>query len=226
MPDTQADSGQNLAMAYFYCQQQDGRRSPEDVLCSFLKQWVLQNDAAFMILRDRYEEEERKGFMSSQLSLEDSRDILKKMATEMSKTKTLGLLILDALDECGRNTDDRHQLLSMFQSMLLESDVPVKIIISGRHDQDIDRWKEHELKYKTASINIQATDNKDDICEFVMNRIIKFKRVYGSDALSGDMESTVIQTFQEKSNGMYVICTAPSTYQTNSLISAMQVSLG
>lgn len=209
-------------MAYFYCQQQDGRRSPEDVLCSFLKQWVLQNDAAWMILRDRYDKEERKGFMSSQLSLEDSRDILKKMATEMSETKTLGLLVLDALDECGRNPDDRHRLLSMFQSVLLESAVTVKIIISSRHDQDIEPWKVHELKCKTANIDIQATDNQDDIREFVSKCIVKFReREHRVDALNNEMEATIKRTFQEKSNGMYVIYAAPSTQQMDSLITTM-----
>lgn len=190
-------------MAYFYCQQQDGRRSPEDVLCSFVKQLALQEESALAILRARYKQEERGGHMSSQLSVKDSGGLLKEMATHISKT----LLILDALDECGKDTDERLHLLSTF-SVLLESDLPVKIIVSSRHDGAIDHWK-RKLKCKTVNVNIEATDNEDDIREFVSNRIVKFKDQNDSEprAMRPDVEREIVETFQQKSDGMYVICT-------------------
>ncbi|KZL79783.1 hypothetical protein CI238_02047 [Colletotrichum incanum] len=68
-------------------------------------------------------------------------------------------ILLDALDECNKNT--REVLMETFDMLLEGSSRRVKIFVSSRRDVDI--LKHFETR---PAIQVYATDNGDDIAKF------------------------------------------------------------
>jgi hypothetical protein len=109
------------------------------------------------------------------------------------------ILIVDALDECHKKT--RGSLISLFCS-LIESGLPVKILISSRRDPDITA----DLRGK-ANVSISATKNGQDIMRFVRQKITQFRLFASKDesrhlVINTELENMIIIKFLEKSQGM------------------------
>ncbi|KAI0869329.1 hypothetical protein GGS24DRAFT_512177 [Hypoxylon argillaceum] len=165
--------------AFFYCNRDERNRGNAlDILRSYVRQLSTTP--------------RRSGFIHPQLE-----QLYVKSESEASGW-TLGLcqeylvillnlfprttLVLDALDEC--LPKERTSLLDFFDSLPSKSSKPVKIFISSRPEGDIRQRLTH-----LSSIEIQATDNGDDIAKSVMQRI------EGNDE--------IVQTLLEKSEGMF-----------------------
>jgi hypothetical protein len=104
-------------------------------------------------------------------------------------------IVLDALDEC--EPDTRGYLVDTLDLLLQKSERPLKIFISSRPDADIrDRF------LSRPNIDIQATDNHDDIAKFVNEEIVKHRR-WGR--LSPSLREEVVETLLNRSSGMWVI---------------------
>jgi hypothetical protein len=108
-------------------------------------------------------EKKRQGFLSNSLSLTECQELLIKMISQYSKT----ILILDALDEC--EEDSRYNFMEVL-SRLVEQNLPVRIIISSRPDDDISA----EFRYG-ANFKLSATDNSHDIMTFVHGKIEEYR---------------------------------------------------
>lgn len=101
-------------------------------------------------------------------------------------------LVLDALDEC--EPDTRFRLLDTIEHLLQNSERPLKIFISSRPDGDIrDRF------LSRPNIEIQATDNQDDIARFVNEEIMKHRR-WGK--ISPPLRESIVGTLLNRSQGM------------------------
>ncbi|KAE9376374.1 hypothetical protein N431DRAFT_479659 [Stipitochalara longipes BDJ] len=152
------------AFAYFYCRRAEAeRRKPENILRSFLKQLALSKGKSLATLRTKYMEKKRQGFLSNSLSLTECQELLIKMISQYSKT----ILILDALDEC--EEDSRYNFMEVL-SRLVEQNLPVRIIISSRPDDDISAEFRDGTNFK-----LSATDNSHDIMTFVHGKIEEFQ---------------------------------------------------
>lgn len=136
-------------------------------------------------LRDLYREARLKG---SDLSFDTCKQQLLESINLYPKTT----LVLDALDEC--ELESRGRLIETIEFLLSKAERPLKVFISSRPDGDIrDRF------LSRPNIEIQATDNQDDIKKFINQEIVKHRRwTKMSSSLRGD----IVRTLLENSQGM------------------------
>jgi ankyrin repeat domain-containing protein 50 len=176
-------------LAFFYCNRNETeRQKPLSVLRSFVRQLstIANNeDSMQKSLRQLHIQTRLK---ASELSVDDCKDLLLKFINLYPKTT----LVLDALDECDKHT--RGVLIETFDHFLDHASKPVKIFISSRPDGDI----KERLKSR-ANIEIQATDNHDDIATFVESEITKHRRW---KKISPGLQEEIVETLRKRSQGM------------------------
>ncbi|PNP78932.1 hypothetical protein FNYG_07797 [Fusarium nygamai] len=179
------------AVAFFYCKRdEENRRNPQDILRSILRQLStpvqgVERGTIHVALKDLPNRLELKG---STFDASTCEHLIGKLIEDYSKTS----IILDALDECDRNT--RHELMRVMNN-LLNGSSKLRVFISSRHDDDIRRH------FKGAPImEMQATDNEKDIASFVEDGLFRDSR--WAD-LSLDLQDELKSVFHEKSLGMF-----------------------
>lgn len=212
-----SSSPANQSYAYFYCRKEDlDRQDPENILRSFVKQLAAADNFSFSVLHHEYAAKEKSGFLSNEISIEECEKILKGI---ISSSKKNFVIILDALDECRKET--RGVLVSTLDS-LVESGLPVKILISSRRDADI-----KSRLQKKANIGIEATDNEHDIRTYVMSRIARHMQERSRDDslvyISPELQQEIIDLFMTKSNGM---CVYSCPIHWSDILTQEQVSMG
>jgi hypothetical protein len=138
-------------------------------------------------LKEYYNEARLK---ASELSMEDSKKLLLEFLNAYPRTT----LVLDALDECEKHK--RLELIEILDYLLAEASNPLKIFVSSRPDGDI----KEKLKCR-ANIQINATDNQDDISRFVRSEIVKHRRW---DKMTPKLQGQIVETLQQQSQGMCV----------------------
>lgn len=176
-------------LAFFYCNRNEiERQEPLSVLRSFVRQLsTIAHD------EDSMQKNLRQLHIQTRLKASElSMDICKGLLLEFINLYPKTTLILDALDEC--DTHKRGVLIEIFDYFLDHASRPVKIFISSRPDGDIkERFKSR------ANIEIQATDNQDDIATFVKSEITKHRRW---KKISPGLQAEIVETLQELSQGM------------------------
>ena len=119
-------------------------------------------------------------------------DICKHLLLEFVNLYPKTTLVLDALDECNKST--RQMLITAFDFLLDNASRPVKIFVSSRPDGDIrEKFKDR------ANIEIQATDNQNDIAAFVDSEIAKHRRW---QKLSQQLREEIVEILLKRSQGM------------------------
>lgn len=187
--DSLRETCNNEGFAFFYCNRnEEERRKPLSVLRSYVRQLstaVRSPGHMRKQLRDLCRETRRNG---SDLGLDACKQQLLESVNLYSKTT----LVLDALDEC--EPESREQLVNMMQHLLTESKKPLKVFISSRPDGDI-----RDCFASVPTIEIQATNNQDDIEKFVNEEIVKHRRW---DGISPSLREEVVTTLLGRSGGM------------------------
>jgi hypothetical protein len=180
------------ALAYFYCDRnQDNRQDPTSILRSFVRQLSISRDqnALQPLIEAEYEQRRQKGFPSGKFTFEECAKLVLEYVNIYPQTT----LVLDALDECDPGT--RKHLIKFFDSLLIESCKPVKIFISSRPDRDI------KFRFQGGpNVEIQATDNHQDIAKFVESKIEENSTSF--NAFSPTLRDDIVQTLLSKSKGM------------------------
>ncbi|KAK4235733.1 hypothetical protein C8A03DRAFT_17559, partial [Achaetomium macrosporum] len=176
--------------AFFYCNRHEtDRRKPLSILRSYVCQLSTVASTPGEMrgkLRNLYRETRLRG---SHLTLEACKEQLLESVNLYPRTT----LVLDALDEC--EPDTRSCLVDTLEFLLQRSERPLKIFISSRPDGDIrDRF------LSRPNIEIQATDNQDDITKFVNEEIIKRRR-WGK--LSPALREDIVKTLLHGTQGMF-----------------------
>ncbi|KAH0420269.1 hypothetical protein CcaCcLH18_14102 [Colletotrichum camelliae] len=180
----------NEAVAFFYCKRdEDNRRNPRHILQSILRQ--LSSDAIsdkckiHPALEGLPDELERRG---KTFDFFTCKELIKEIIGDYSRTT----IILDALDECDR--ESRQELMAAFDE-LIQGNANIRIFLSSRTDDDIRRHFQSR-----PVIEMQTTDNEDDISVFVHDRLSRDRRW---DALEPNLRHEIKQVFREKSQGMF-----------------------
>lgn len=149
--------------AYFYCNRNEKvRRQPLAVLQSYVRQLsTYERNPQHMqtSLRKVCNEMEQKG---SDLSFDTCKQLLLESVNLYPRTT----LVLDALDEC--DPDSRKRLVEAIEDLLSAAERPLKVFISGRPDRDI-----RDCFLYRPNIEIQTTDNQDDIKKFLDQNVKK-----------------------------------------------------
>ncbi|KAI0481836.1 hypothetical protein F4859DRAFT_476136 [Xylaria cf. heliscus] len=179
--------------AFFYCNRnEENRRNAFDVLLSYVRQLSTTAYRSGLIhseLKQLYDSARLSG---SGWTFSSCQDYLIKLLNLYPRT----VLILDALDEC--HSEERTNLLDFFDSIPSKSSKPVRIFISSRPEGDIQQRLSH-----LSTIEIQATDNGNDIAKFVRQNIERNGR--WNDVLRKDqpLKDEIIRTLLTQSNGMF-----------------------
>ena len=134
-----------------------------------------------------YNQKKHTVFASGKLKLEESHKIL----ADLFRVYTQVTLVVDALDECDKNT--RSAFIDILHQLVDKSPKPLKIFISSRRDRDITHCFE-----KGPNLYIRAADNRDDIALFVNNEVGKFWQ----EEIKSELKQLICDTLVEKSEGM------------------------
>ena len=181
------------SFAFFYCNRnEENRRNTLDILRSYVRQLSTtprKLGRIYSELKQLYADSQLKG---AGWTLGLCRENLIKLLNLYPRTT----LVLDALDEC--KPEERVSLLDFFDSIPSKCSKPVRIFISSRPEGDI----RQRLIY-LSNIEIQATDNENDIAEFVMQSIEKNGRWSGVLRKNQPLKEKIVQTLLTQSNGMF-----------------------
>ncbi|OCL01702.1 hypothetical protein AOQ84DRAFT_306174, partial [Glonium stellatum] len=176
--------------AFFYCNRNESqRRDPLSVLRSFVRQLSNKANDENSVQNDLYSLYKKLQSKATELTLTRCKELISCFVNLYPKTT----LVLDALDECDRS--NRNFLVQIFEDLLSNAERPVKIFISSRPDGDI------RERFKTrANIEIQATDNQEDIATFVKSEIINHQRW---SRISPKLQIKIVETLLMRSQGMF-----------------------
>lgn len=154
----------------------------------------------------------KDGNSSGSLTLEES----KVLILELSENYLQTTIIIDALDECDRDT--RRGLFSALNT-IATSTSRVKIFLTSRYDSDI-----YDMFCSSLNYYLDPKDNSHDINAYIdtqMEQRCDPTRQHGVQKLllkgnvDPELKSEVIATLQRKANGMYLSLPVPSVRSLN-----------
>ncbi|KAA8894567.1 hypothetical protein FN846DRAFT_999693 [Sphaerosporella brunnea] len=186
------DTGEKLA--YFYCNRaEEDRRDPRKILNTLIQQLAQAEggqilNPAVRIYRDR----EKKGQLSSRLSLQESQELLIKL-TDIHPQTTI---CLDALDEIDDNV--RIILLKSLQEVIKTSNNLVKVFATSRNNPDILRQFE-----MFPRISLQPEDNFGDIKEFIAEKLKSAITHHPLLHITEDLEREIYDVLCVRAKGMF-----------------------
>ncbi|GAB1196399.1 hypothetical protein APSETT444_005669 [Aspergillus pseudonomiae] len=183
---------QGQKLVYFYCNRNEElRRKPKEILCNFVKQLSIADDQTVIhdSLLQIYDDRRQRGFLSKDLSLEESEALLTQLISTYPKT----ILVLDALDESEEGS--RQGLINYF-CRLVDQIQNLKIFISSRRDEVIASRLE-----TNANVGIDATDNQNDIAKFVSQKIDEDEKKR-ANPISSELKHDIVRILLDKSQGM------------------------
>lgn len=190
--ETSQDGKSHQGFAYFYCERGTSNLSdPIAVLRSYVRQ--LSTVACYPNLMQKklisLYRESRKN--SVKLGVQTCKDQLFESANLYPRT----ILVLDGLDEC--NPEERWRLIEILTELVKNAKNPVKLFISSRREHDITIRLLSE-----AVIEIDASDNREDIRKFVEQRIGEIEETGKWSSISQDLKTRVKDILCAKSDGM------------------------
>jgi len=121
-------------------------------------------------------------------TIEDCKKYILQFINKYPKTT----IILDGLDECEEK--ERKDLMDILDGLLADASKPVKMFISSRPNDDIKR-----IFKDRANIEIQATDNEEDIAKFVRKQIAKHDPWV---RLPSTLKDDIVKILRDRSKGM------------------------
>ncbi|KAK6716669.1 hypothetical protein SNK04_007621 [Fusarium graminearum] len=179
------------AVAYFYCKRdEENRRNPQDILRSILRQLStpIKQAESGKIHQALKGLPDRLATSGMTFDIPTCKNLIGTLIEDYSRTT----IILDALDECERET--RVELMRSMASLLDEKS-RIRIFVSSRTDDDIRRYFQHK-----PIIEIQAADNEADISSFVHEELSQDPRWSN---LSSELQQQIQGIFHDKSQGMF-----------------------
>jgi len=182
-------------LVYFYCNRaEEARRDPEMIMSALIHQLAQADDRKILKpVVDIYKDREQNGQISARLTLEESQELLVKIADIYPRTT----ICLDALDEVDHEI--RIRLLKSLKHVIEKSKNLVKIFATSRNDMDIFlQFKEFPM------IDLEPDDNISDINEFItwrMKNVIRDRELL-SGKVSDRLETEIRKALCERSKGM------------------------
>lgn len=188
--DTLKDKPNHEGFAYFYCNRNENdRREILSILRSFARQLsAISREKERGVQKSLLQLHKECLDQSREPKLVDCKSLIREFINLYPRTT----IILDALDECDK--DKREELIAFFDEIIVSAVRPVKVFISSRPDVDI-----KEGFSDRSNIEIQATDNQDDISLYVRTQMSKHRR-WSKFSLS--LREEVVETLETRGNGM------------------------
>lgn len=198
MIDRAEPESNNYGRTYFYCNyKEEYRRDPVSILRSLVKQLCEGSPAGSFSERALaiYRHREEAGNLKSLLNIAETQELL----IELSAGFKSSTIVIDALDECHKDT--REQLLDVLEHILSLTELnPIKIFLTGRNDGDLRLRLE-----RFGNIFIQEEDNSGDIDRYISSEIetcISKGRLLHGD-VEDDLKGHAIDVLRKGAHGIY-----------------------
>ena len=184
------ESCATTATAFHYCDYKNSiTQNPRNILGSLAKQLALQSEESFSRLQDFYREKISNDPSSTDVELEDLRDLIILMASSFNDV----MVIVDALDECGTQVKFVTQLLASLSNSAEAQNI--KSLFLSRDEVDI-----RSVLKGFAHASIAA--NNDDLRLFVGAEIEL--RILNDDLHIRDqsLKIEIMERLVERADGM------------------------
>ncbi|KAI5459666.1 hypothetical protein BGZ63DRAFT_455260 [Mariannaea sp. PMI_226] len=182
------DSGTDQGFAYFYCNRsEENRRKPSSIMAAIVRQLSSPIGRAGEIHQGVQELYRSIKAQSLILDVRMCQDIL----LELIKSYTSTTIILDALDECDR--DSRIELMDSLDELMNQTS-RLKVFISSRKDYDIDQHFKSQPKFE-----IKAANNQNDIENYVNQKLLENKHLKHQPKL----QSIILDRLLAQNEGMF-----------------------
>ncbi|KAL9035014.1 MAG: hypothetical protein Q9180_005089, partial [Flavoplaca navasiana] len=143
-------SSQKVAVAFYYCDYKDlETQKPGNILGSLAKQIATQDEQCFQTLRTFYEQHRRPDKSPVEYEPQELSALIKGMTVFFETT----MIIVDALDECGKSAKRLTKLLAGLRSSNEYTDI--KTLFLSRDEFDI---RDILFDYPQVSIAAQSKD--------------------------------------------------------------------
>ena len=145
-------SSDRVAVAFYYCDYKDiETQSPRNILGALVKQIARQDEQSFKVLRTFYQQHHRADRAPIEYEVTELSALIVEMAAFFETT----MIIVDALDECGKATRTVTKLLAALRSS--SEDTSIKTLFLSRHEVEI---RDVLGDYPQVSIAAQSSDLK------------------------------------------------------------------
>lgn len=192
-----AKSNRDIAVAFFYCDYKDtATQDPSNILGSLAKQIAKQDEQSFEKLQKFYQSKFRDNLPCVRYDLEELRLLIMTMASDYDHI----MIIVDGLDECGRQTRLVVDLLASLNTD--QENCNIKTLFLSRYEQDI-----MEILKEYAQVSIAA--NIVDLRLYVGAEIEVRTRRKVLRIKDQSMKDHIMERLVEGAEGMYVRIASP-----------------
>lgn len=169
------------ALAYFYCDYKDAlSQDPVKILGSLAVQLACQNADSFELLQELFQ----KYNTSTGAGVRPDATTMADVITEMSKTFHDVFIVVDALDECGKNAEEVTRVLSSLEgrcikiALLSRNESEIRRVLRGfekipiaarRSDLSLYVAAEIDKRIKDEKLNLRNLSLKEDIMESLID---------------------------------------------------------
>ena len=158
----------SVAAAYFYCDYKDVKtQDPANILGSLAKQLILQSERCFKESEAFYEVHHSGKQVYASYRPDELRDLILQMSSIFNQT----MIVVDGLDECGKDTTTVVELLSSFSKSEISS---VQTLFFSRDEIEI---REALTDYTPLSIAADKVDLQLYVAAELGNRM-KSRRLH------------------------------------------------
>ncbi len=176
--------GEDVAIAFVYCDYKEGRTSSE-LVASLARQLAARKAPLPQRLVDLYE---RLGRGDNHLDRQQLESLFLSLCSDFNRT----FVLIDALDECNIATE-RSSLLSIIQAL---QDASVKSLITSRPNlEDINMQFDQALRVEIVA---KESDVKAYLMGKVMANPVFAKRISSAPGL----EKNIVETITSRASGM------------------------
>lgn len=180
------------AVAYFYCDYKDtNSQDPLKVLGSLATQLAQQSVESFELLRGLYQRYHPPGRMPMTADVPSLVEVIKQMTMKFEDV----FLVIDGLDECGKNTVEVTKQLRSLDSVV-KSGQAVKITLLSRHEEDIRRLLEKDFAH------VQISARSEDLRLYVAAEIETRTMDGRLEINSANLKEEILQALVGGAEGM------------------------
>ena len=200
------ESASNVALLYFFCDNQDDRRKNASlILRGLIYQILCQHPGLAIYLRNEYEKQ-REQLFSSRNSLQTLWRIFHSIVEYSNLTQIF--IIIDALDECDMETMEMFlvhlepyvavQENDLDHGIQKDSNGPIKWLLTSRNDLSI-------KQPLTGSLEISLEENSSHVDEAVRKFIdIKVKQLTRVKHYNESLRDFVEESLRQKAEGTFL----------------------
>ena len=177
---------ERTGVAYVYCVYNGAHHTACNLLGSLLQHLASQSVAVLEFIRSCHDHHASHG------TRPDLNEIASLLRTQVERFDEV-FIVIDALDECPDLNQTRKNLLAKVRCLLPKA----RLMITSRHTPSIEKMFKHDTHLEIRAQN-------QDVREFIKSQLEQRDELVDLLEDHEDVQSSIIATILEKTNGMYV----------------------